>query len=94
MVDSASTSGPPRWRAVARASARSLAGVLPVGLFALVLLWAMGEWGVAVGILAGTALGAIVAWCLTRLIAAYPLVQSVAAAAMGLLLILVVLSFY
>lgn len=71
-----------------------LAGFLPVGVFALVLLWAMGEWGVMTGIFAGTALGAVIAWGLTRLIAAYPLVQWIAAGAIGLLLTVVVLSLF
>lgn len=71
-----------------------LAGFFPVGVFALVLLWAMGEWGVMTGIFAGTSLGAVIAWGLTRLIAAYRVVQWIAAGAIGLLLTVVVLSLF
>lgn len=89
MAQGVSDTRAPAWRALPR----MLAGFFPVGVFGLVLLWAMGEWGVALGILAGTALGAAAAWALTRLIAAYPLVQWIAAAVIGVLLILVALSF-
>lgn len=73
---------------------RMLAGFLPVGVFGLILLWAMGEWGVFTGILAGTVLGALAAWSLTRLIDAYPVMRWAAAVVVGLLLALVIASLF
>jgi hypothetical protein len=81
---------PAAWRALPR----TLAGFFPVIVFGLVLLVAIGEWGLFGCVLAGTALGAAVAWALTRLIATFPVAQWAAATVIALALVLVVLSFF
>ncbi|WP_232491934.1 hypothetical protein [Novosphingobium kaempferiae] len=90
MANGISPRNPARWRALPR----MLAGFLPVGVFGVILLWAMGEWGVFTGILAGTAFGALAAWSLTRLIAVYPMMQWAAAVVVGLLLVLITMSLF
>lgn len=52
------------------------------------------QWGLFRGVLAGTALGAAAAWALTRLIAAFPILQWTAATVIALAMVLVVLSFF
>jgi hypothetical protein len=81
---------PAAWRALPR----TLAGFFPVIVFGLVLLVAIGEWGLFGGVLAGTALGAATASALTRLIAAFPILQWTAATVIALAMVLVVLSFF
>ncbi|AOR76258.1 hypothetical protein QUC32_18575 [Novosphingobium resinovorum] len=94
MADGIPTRRSMNWRTLPPTLARALAGFFPVGVFALVLLWMMGEWGVLGGMIAGTVLGAVAAWALTRLIAAYPLVQWLAAIVVALLLVLVIASLF
>jgi multisubunit Na+/H+ antiporter MnhE subunit len=94
MADGIPTRRSMNWRTLPPTLARALAGFFPVSVFALVLLWMMGERGVLGGMIAGTVLGAVAAWALTRLIAAYPLVQWVAAIVVALLLVLVIASLF
>ncbi|PNU05092.1 hypothetical protein [Novosphingobium guangzhouense] len=94
MAEGIPTQRPMNWRVFSRRLVRALAGFFPVGVFALVLLWMMGDWGVVGGIIGGTALGAVAAWALTRLIATYPLVQWAAASIVAMLLILAIASLF
>lgn len=71
-----------------------LAGFFPATVFGLVLLLAIGRFGLILGIIIGIAMGAVTAWALVRLIAAYPPAQWFAAIVVAALLALFVLSFF
>jgi hypothetical protein len=71
-----------------------LAGFLPVGVFAIVLLLAIGAWGLWWGIVGGAVLGGGIAWLLVRLIAASPAAQWVASAVVAAVAALYALSFW
>jgi len=83
--------------APARAAGRLgalLAGFVPVGVFGILLLLAIGEWGLAAGVLFGSAIAAAAAWILVRLIARFVALRWLAATMTAIALVITVLSLF